>query len=339
MSETFDKYRGLIRQELRKQVAAIPPSLSSYICYHFGWEDVKGKPASYTSGKMVRPLFCLLSCEACGGKISQALSAACSMELIHNFSLVHDDIEDASLERHHRPTLWKVFGIAPAINAGDVLFTMGYQSLINPISTKSLPGEHILEVLRILTQACLELCEGQNMDLMLEKKLEVEVEKYFYMIQHKTAALFQASTQIGALLGGADDFVINCFQNFGLKLGMAFQIQDDIIGIWGESERTGKPVSDDIMDKKKTLPVLFSLKEEKERGLKTLREIYSSEKIQAEQVPFVVEILNKYEAKEYCLGKVDSFYKESLDFLKETGFNSHVLEKLKNLSKLSLGRN
>lgn len=339
MSDTFDKYRRLIRKELQEQVAAIPPSLSAYICYHFGWEDIKGNPADYSAGKMVRPLFCLLSCEACGGKVFKALSAACSMELIHNFSLVHDDIEDASLERHHRPTLWKAFGLAPAINAGDVLFTMGYQAAINPLSAKSIAGEHILEVLRIITQACLELCEGQNLDLLMERKPEIEVEEYFYMIQRKTAALFQASSQMGALLGGADDFVINCFQNFGLKLGMAFQIQDDILGIWGETERTGKPVSDDILGKKKTLPILFSLRQEKEKRLKSLREIYSSKIIQPEQVPLVVEILNNYKAKEYCLTKVNSFYEESLDSLRETGFDSHVLEKLENLSKLCLESN
>ena len=182
MSETFGKYRDLIRKELQEQVDHIPPSLSSYLCYHFGWKDIKGKPVCYPAGKMVRPLFCLLSCEACGGKILQALPAACSIELIHNFSLIHDDIEDVSLERHHRPTLWKAFGLAPAINAGDVMFTMGYQALLNPISTKSIPGEHIMEALRILTQACLNLCEGQNLDLLLERKLEVDTEEYFYKI-------------------------------------------------------------------------------------------------------------------------------------------------------------
>jgi len=346
LSETFDKYRSLIRKELQKRVAEIPPSLSSYVRYHFGWEDIKGKPADYSSGKMVRPLFCLLSCEACGGNISRALSAACSIELVHNFSLVHDDIEDSSVERHHRPALWKAFGLAPAINAGDALFTMGYHSLVvdsrNGVDHKSTgdcSGEHIKELLRILTHACLDLCEGQNLDLLLENKLEVTVEEYFHMIQRKTAALFEASARMGSLVGGADDFVINCFQNFGLKLGIAFQIQDDILGIWGERERTGKSVSDDIMDKKKTLPVLFSLNQEKKRGQRKLRKIYGSAKIDPEQVPVVVEILNEYEAKAYCLSRANSFYEEALSSLRETGLGSSTLEKLEGLSKSCLGRN
>lgn len=338
MNETFDKYRSFIRKELQKQIADIPSSLSTYLFYAMGWEDIKGKPAGYSFGKMVRPLSCLLSCEACGGKVSQALPAACSIELIHNFSLIHDDIEDFSLERHHRPTLWKAFGLAPAINAGDVMFTMGYRALINSISTESISNRHIPEVLRILTKACLDLCEGQNLDLLLEGKLEVELEEYSYMIQRKTAALFQASAQLGALLGGADDFSINCFKDFGLKLGMAFQIQDDIIGIWGEKEKIGKSVSDDIMGKKKTLPVVFALKEEKGRGLKTLRELYSSEKMQPEQVPQVIEILNKYAAKEYCLLRVNYFYEESFARLRATDLDSPLLENLENLSKLCLGR-
>lgn len=338
MSETFDKYRDFIRKELQKQVDHIPPSLSTYLCYHFGWKDIDGKPVCYPAGKMVRPLFCLLSCEAFSGKILQALPAACSIELIHNFSLIHDDIEDVSLERHHRPTLWKAFGLAPAINAGDVMFTLGYQALINPISTKSIPGEYIMEALRILTQACLNLCEGQNLDLLLEKRLEVDIEEYFYMIQRKTAALFQASTHLGAFLGGATEVNAGYFKDFGLKLGMAFQVQDDILGIWGERERTGKPVSDDILDKKKSLPVVFSLKEEKDRGLKTLREIYGSEKIHPEQVPQIMEILDRYRAQEFCVSKVNSFYKESLASLRATGLGSPLREKLENLSKLCLGR-
>lgn len=339
LREPLVEYGNLIRKELQEQIARLHPSMAAYFYYHFGWEGAEGKTARMnSSGKMVRPLLCLLSCETCGGKISQALPAACAIELIHNFSLIHDDIEDNSLERRHRPALWKAFGVAPAINAGDAMFSLGYRALISPVSVKRVLARYAAMALDILTQSCLDLCEGQNLDLRMENSLEANIEEYYYMVQRKTAALFQASTYLGALLSQFSEAGCGHFRDFGLKLGMAFQIQDDILGIWGEKEKTGKPVSDDIINKKKTLPVIYSLKMERDEGLDNLGNIYCSEKVELEQVPLVIEILDKYKSKEYCTLKVNSLYREALASLRASGISRPSLKGLESLSGLCLGK-
>lgn len=336
MSETFSKYRSFIGKELQKQVKRVPLSLSPYFYYHFGWEN--GKTGRRSSGKLLRPLLCIFSCEANGGDISYALPAACSIELIHNFSLIHDDIEDNSSERHHWPTLWKVFNIPPAINAGDAMFSLAYYELINQSSVKKVSDEYIVGTLKVLSKACLDLCEGQNLDLMFAEKEEIEIEEYLHMIRCKTAALFSASAQIGALLGGASENQTACFKHFGEKLGLAFQVYDDILGIWGDSKKTGKPISDDILGRKKTLPIVFSLKQEKKRGLNALRTMYSSKIIAPEHLPEVIHLLDRYKAREYCLNRLHSLYNKAIESLYKSGISAYRMENLLDLSKMCIGK-
>jgi geranylgeranyl diphosphate synthase type I len=221
--------------------------------YHLGFTDSDGAPATAAAGKRIRPMLTLLSCEACGGDWQQALPAAAAIELLHNFSLIHDDIEDRDELRRGRPTLWKLWGEAQAINAGDAMFALAHLALLRA------PAEpaRLLRAMRVFEQMCVQLTIGQHLDLSFEARNDVTAEEYLRMIEGKTAALTAAACEIGALLGGGDEATVRALAGFGRWLGIAFQLQDDVLGIWGDPALTGKQDSD-LANGKKTLPVLYA---------------------------------------------------------------------------------
>lgn len=235
--------------------------------YHLGWEDGNGAAIDATGGKMLRPAFCLLACEAVGGDIAQALPAAAAIELLHNFTLIHDDIEDASDTRHGRETLWLRVGIPLAINAGDGLFVLAQRTLLD-MAGAGVSADRVIEAARVLNEACVVLCEGQHADISFESRHRVSLVEYEGMIAGKTAALLGASAQIGAIAGGAEDATAAALGECARMLGMGFQVQDDVLGIWGDAAVTGKPVADDIRSKKRSFPVVWAF----ERAPSAVRE-------------------------------------------------------------------
>lgn len=258
--ETFFKeWMPLLEAEMRAAVGepAHPSERLFYgmLAYHLGWVDAQLRPARQDAGKRIRPMLCLLACAACGGDPAQALPAAAAIELLHNFSLIHDDIQDRSETRRGRPTVWALWGIAQAINAGDALFTIAHQALWR-LQERGVPAERILDVAERFDAACLMLTRGQHFDLLFEEATRVSIEEYLEMIRGKTAALLRAAMGIGARL--ADQPPEN-LEAFGEALGMAFQIQDDLLGIWGDPAVTGKPAADDLRARKKTLPVILAM--------------------------------------------------------------------------------
>jgi len=225
------------------------PELYQIIEHHFGWAE------SAAGGKGVRPLLCLLCCAAAGGEWKAALPAATAVELIHNFSLIHDDIQDRSEFRRHRQTVWKVWGEALAINAGDALFSLAR------LSTQRLeqPAPRMLAVHLILDEACLELTRGQQRDLGFSANGVGTLSKYLRMIEAKTASLLGASAAVGALVAGASASRQTAFRAFGRELGLAFQILDDVLGLWGTPGQTGKSVGQDLLARKPSFPALYTL--------------------------------------------------------------------------------
>jgi len=223
------------------------------ISYHMGWTDTP-----QARGKRVRPLLTLLSCAGTESPWQNALPAASAIELLHNFSLIHDDIEDKSEMRRGRPTLWTKWGIEQAINTGDAVFTLAHLSMFRLGETVGSPAL-VLDLLQEFDQACLLLTQGQHLDIAFETRIDVTSSDYITMIEGKTAALLAASTAIGAHIGGAVPNQVEHYRRFGKHLGLAFQILDDILGIWGEPARTGKSQKDDIRSRKKTLPVLYAM--------------------------------------------------------------------------------
>lgn len=229
--------------------------LHDILTYHMGW---KGKlRRNGPRGKRIRPLLVLLTCSAAGGDWRKALPAAAAVELVHNFSLIHDDIEDCSPIRHGRSTIWKKWGIPHAINAGDAMFTLAHLQSVRLAEMVSQPVG--LKAVEVLQQACLHLTQGQYLDLAYENREDVTIDDYWLMVERKTAALVSASTELGALSAFCDDLTCNSYRNFGRLLGLAFQVQDDYLGIWGNSALTGKSVQSDLLTRKKTLPVLYGL--------------------------------------------------------------------------------
>lgn len=251
-----DELLGALDEHLRAALERLrpkmPPALYSMLAYHLGWED------GGESGKRLRPLLTLLACHGAGGDWRQALPAAASVELIHNFSLIHDDIQDQSETRRGRPTVWVRWGIAQAINAGDALFVVA-RLAAHGLRETGLPPERVLQVVRTLDEACLALTAGQYYDLAFEEAQEVPVEAYLRMIEGKTASLLRAAVAAGAQVAGATKAVCRAYGDFGHHLGMAFQVLDDILGIWGSPTVTGKPTGDDLRARKKSLPVLLGL--------------------------------------------------------------------------------
>ena len=271
----FATFLPAIEAEMRRNVAA-PDDLAltqfyGMLHYHLGWVDADFQPAQSDSGKHIRPMLVLLCCEAAGGEWRTALPAAAAVELLHNFSLIHDDIEDDDPLRRGRPTLWKIWGQAQAINAGDALYTLAHAAL-NGLSDYAVPAERVLAARRRFDQACLVLTQGQHLDLGFESRVNVTETEYLRMVFGKTAALLEAACGLGALIGDSDQ--ISHYADFGRELGLAFQIQDDLLGIWGDPEVTGKPAGNDLRQRKKSLPVAYALDRSEE-----LRRLYAQAEV------------------------------------------------------------
>ncbi len=288
------------------------------------------------SGKLIRSTLCLLSCQAVGGNTSQAVPAAAAIELVHNFSLIHDDIEDASDERHHRPTVWRLWGPSQAINAGDAMFTLAYLALAG-LKKTGIADRKIVECIGVLTRACLELCEGQYLDIEYEGRLDITVDDYVDMAARKTAALFAVASHLGAYLGSEDGELVDYLRLFGRELGMVFQIHDDMLGIWGAPNTVGKS-ADDICHRKKTLPVAYGLQSSKGATRVRLRKLYSKDSIEGEDIKKVIKVLDDLGAREYSVSVAQRHYDKALAYLDATGLAPASLAPLEKTASFLLTR-
>ncbi len=268
--------------------------LRSMLRYHLGW--IEGENGPGFRGKRLRPLITLFCTGAFGQEVSKAMPGAVAVELLHNFTLVHDDIEDQSPLRHGRPTLWKKWGIAQAINAGDALFSIAQLSMLALANSSS--QYVVLDALREFNRVCLQLTRGQYLDISFESASKVTTGTYLNMVTGKTAALLAFSAGLGALIAGQPAPVYAQLAEFGECLGLAFQIQDDILGIWGDPEITGKSAASDITSHKKTLPVLYGLS-----ASTAFQELWERETITDLMVDQMAELLEDCGAKEFTLGE------------------------------------
>jgi geranylgeranyl diphosphate synthase, type I len=249
-------------------------------------------------GKRVRPLLGLLAYASIAGDHARALPGAAAVELGHNFSLVHDDIEDGDTERRHRPTLWAVYGVPQAINTGDTLFSLSRIAL-HRLSELGFSDAKVLRLMRLFDETCLALCEGQYLDIAASESDEVmSVDGYFDMIGRKTAALIAASIEAGALLTTDDDDVIARYRAFGWALGIAFQLNDDMLGIWGASDATGKAASD-VAHRKRTLPVIYAVEHAGPEDRARLLDLTARLVLSNDEVDEVVAILERTGARDF----------------------------------------
>ena len=310
VDEILARYRQPVLDAMRAALDRPGVEHIALMRYHLGWEDAKGVAIDAPGGKMLRPAFCMLACESVGGDIARALPAAAAIELLHNFTLIHDDIEDASDARHGRETLWRLVGIPLAINAGDGLFVLAQRTLLD-MTGAGVPADRVIEAARVLHEACIVLCEGQHADISFESRHRVSLAEYEAMIAGKTAALLGASAQIGAIAGGAEDVTAAALGECARRLGMAFQVQDDVLGIWGDTAITGKPVADDIRSKKRSFPVVWAFERAPAAARERLDTIYGGEMSET-TVDEAVAMLAETGAREAATSEAERWVTDAL---------------------------
>ncbi len=305
-----ERYRTEIDAELRSVLAERQSPLYDMMRYHLGWIDENGIPQEGLVGKALRPTLCLLVCEAVGGEYQRALPAAAAIELVHNYSLIHDDIQDGDRERRHRPTVWSVWGKPQAINAGTAMRILANSALLR-LEDRGVPSEKQLRVQRLLDETSLTLIEGQYLDISYESRSDIGVSDYLRMIEAKTASLIACAMEIGAFLGTDDDKLIESLWSVGKRLGLSFQIKDDLLGIWGDEEELGKPLANDIRRGKKTFPVAYALEKAQGELRKELANIYRDGAIDDGSVAAVQRILEATGARITAQEMAEGFCQEA----------------------------
>lgn len=296
--------RGLTEPTLREAIDSLPGSMRHVSGYHLGWWDADGNPQHGNSGKALRPTLALLAAEAVGGEASAATAAAVAVELVHNFSLIHDDIMDGDTLRRDRPATWTVFGTGPAMLAGNAMLTLAFDALA--------VGDHDVaaQASKMLNHAVVELLEGQAEDLAFEKRDDVEVAECFAMLRRKTAALLECAAGLGALLGGGSASQTRRLRSYAADLGLAFQTMDDVMGIWGDPARTGKPPFSDLRSRKKSLPVVAALASGTEAGRILAIEYHNGADTSA-----LARLIEQAGAREWCLKRAEELTNRAIDML------------------------
>jgi geranylgeranyl diphosphate synthase type I len=322
-----------IETELRRQVSRLDEAHTrpfyEMLTYHMGWT---GEGAGHeAAGKRIRPLMLLLTVASCDTEWLHATPAAAAVELVHNFSLVHDDIQDNSEKRRGRATTWKIWGMPQAINAGDALFVQSNQAIMDLM--EHYPAETVVKAATVLHNTCLDLTRGQFLDMSYEKRNGLGVEDYWPMIAGKTAALLSACCHIGSILGGVDEGKQDAYRSFGHALGMAFQVQDDILGIWGDEAITGKSAASDLLEGKKSLPVLHGLS----KGGK-FAERWSKGPIQPDEIEEMAQLLATEGSYEYTHGISRQMTTLALNSLREADPQGEAGEALMELANKLIKR-
>ena len=336
-----------VEEELQRQVARLDqPRTQPFhemLTYHMGWTGDGAGPEA--TGKRIRPLLVLLSTASCNENEVEtttsdtytsywlrAKSAAAAVELVHNFSLVHDDIQDNSDKRRGRNTVWVKWGAPMAINAGDALFVIANQAVVDLI--EYYPAEIVVKAAKILNDICLDLTRGQFLDMSYEEHSDLGIDDYWPMVSGKTSALLSACTHIGALLGGADESKQEAYHLFGHHLGLAFQVQDDILGIWGDEAVTGKSAASDLVEGKNSLPILYGLGKQGNFAKRWMQG-----PIAPTEVKEVAAQLEDEGGKSYAKEVAEKETQKALEFLNEADPKGEAGKSMLELANLLLKRN
>jgi geranylgeranyl diphosphate synthase, type I len=341
-SAILDETRQLVEGAHRAAVAALPPSIRHMAGYHIGWWDADGTQ-SVKAGKAIRPAFTLACARAAAGcctsprhgkhadpklaHTGRAVDAAVAVELVHDFSLLHDDVMDGDVTRRHRPTTWMVFGVGQAILVGDALLAVAIRQLADA------------EAVAVLADAVQELCIGQSADLAFEQRAEVAVAECQAVAEGKTGALLGAACQLGAMAAGADAATAEHYRTFGRELGLAFQLVDDLLGIWGDPAVTGKPAGSDLASRKKSLPVVAALSSGTRAGANLAR-LYGREgDLDRETIAHAADLVEAAGGRAWASAEAGRRIDSAMDALAGARPGPAGASDLRTLSALIIGRN
>jgi geranylgeranyl diphosphate synthase type I len=334
----YKDYVAIIDKELYAFLTRFQDPYYDYLLYHFGYKPLEGMTSSQNGkrpllGKRLRPLMCLLVCKGLTGDYKKALPLILSTEVLHNASLIHDDIQDQDEVRWGRPTLWKLFGIGQGINCGDTLQALAY-GLILELYENGFSHDVVRKVLSISNRVHRTVVEGQYLDLLFETRTDIQEYEYLEMISKKTAAPYAGAAECAAVLSLPEKEWdrIPFFSDFGLKFGMLFQLTDDILGIWGGLEKTGK-IPADIRSKKKTLPIVYAFNNANAKERNKLLSIYArtGPLDEKQEAPLIFELLEKLGTYEACKKWIAKFYDETLLALSKTDIPNLYQEELRHM--------
>tara|TARA_B100000686_G_C16687197_1_gene915507 strand:- start:429 stop:1400 length:972 start_codon:yes stop_codon:yes gene_type:complete len=321
-----------VEPQLAAAIGELADELLPAIQYHFGWTDLKGLPSAADTGKRLRPALALLSAEAVGSETEIALPGAVAVELIHNFSLIHDDVIDGDKERHHRPTVWAAFGTDEALIAGDALHTLAFQVLLSGDSS------FCMTAARRLAGATTAMIAGQAADMALDDQLLVTLDACLTMEAAKTGALLGYAASVGAVLAGGAQSAVDALDTHGRHLGLAYQAVDDILGIWGNPNLTGKPVGNDLRERKKSMPVAAVLSAGGPAA-QELEAIYLCDgDLSEEEITRASCIIEEAGGREITLKKADHYLEAALEALESGNFTTSTLSEFEEVARFVVER-
>jgi len=266
-------------------------------------------------GKRLRPFLVLKSCKLVGGKEEDAIPTAAALELLHTFTLLHDDIMDKDEKRRGVPTVHNKWGIPIAIVAGDLLFAKVYEAITRFTDPKHVAPKRVVQVLKEISEATVTICEGQTLDMMFESKGTVSEDEYFEMIQGKTAALFETSARCGGILGGANESQVERLGEFGRYAGIAFQVIDDVLALIADEKVLRKPVGNDIREGKRTLIVVHALEKASKNQKKRILETLGNKSASPERIRETIELIDSLGAIDYAKEVAEKYIERAKEAL------------------------
>ena len=330
--QALNRIMELVEPELVNSVKKLSNELLPVIEYHFGWKTIKGIEAPEDTGKRLRPSLAVLSAEAVGRDLEVAIPGAVAVELIHNFSLIHDDIIDGDKERRHRPSAWTAFSIEDALIAGDALHTLAFQVLLEENTPER------VQAARRLVDATTTMISGQAADMTFDDLPTISFEECLKMEAAKTGALLGYSSSVGAILSGADENTCNALEVFGYELGLAYQAVDDVLGIWGDPKITGKPAGNDLREKKKSMPVSIVLSANNSDSEKLLEIFSTKEDLDEEEIVRASALIENAGGREATLEEADKHLKRAIEFLNNADIRKETFCELEEIAHFVVNR-
>lgn len=325
MIDILNRYQAALEEGIRLALDG-STSLLAILRYHTGIEGIAGT-RDKAMGKLLRPSLVLFTAEQLGSSLDNALPAAVALELVHNFSLIHDDIQDRDRTRRGRPTVWMLHSVNEAINAGDLMLSIAIRAVLSAGS----------EAAVILLRSTEEMIEGQSRDLFFENR-PATVDDYLAMIDQKTGALLRCAFELGAWVAGADAAVTQHLVAMSISIGRAFQIQDDLLGIWGSEDTLGKPQGSDIRRRKKSFPVAVAFECAQAAERQQLATIYAQDEVSDADVAWVIALLDRLDVRTQGQQAVGEQLDQARRLLAETPFDDSGKQAMNELIDYLAGR-